>query len=59
MRWYRRGKECKMFREDPGDGWVLGRLRAKGKRYYNNGTDNVLAYECPGEGWVLGRLSRK
>lgn len=59
MKWYHKDGEHKMFREDPGNGWILGRPRASGKRYYNNGTEHVLAHECPGEGWVLGRLKKR
>lgn len=58
-KWYHKNGQRKMFKEDPGEGWVKGRPRDEGKRYYNNGTEHVLAYECPGEGWVLGRLKKK
>jgi hypothetical protein len=59
MQWYHRDGKRKMFREDPGDGWIKGRPMAKGKKYYNNGTEHVLTFECPGDGWILGRLKRK
>jgi hypothetical protein len=59
MKWYHKEGKQKMFTEDPGDGWILGRPRESGKKYYNNGTEHVLARECPGEGWILGRLKKR
>lgn len=56
MKWYHRDGVTKLFPEDPGQGWQLGRPRPKGKKYYNNGTEHVLAFESPGDGWVPGRL---
>ena len=58
MKWYNKDGQNKMFKEDPGEGWILGKLTESGKKYYNNGTDHVLAFESPGEGWVLGRLKK-
>lgn len=58
MSCYHKNGKNRMFYEDPGDGWVKGSLRSKGKRYYNNGSEHVLAFESPGEGWVLGRLKK-
>lgn len=57
-RYYNNGFINKRFKQNPGDGWVKGKITRIEHKYkcWNNGVYQTYHYECPGDGWTPGRL---